>query len=111
MESYRARQDMCGAKKPNARAELWSVYFKGQGTLTLNHGKKCLMLNQSGILNNERKILKFSKIYFKDALFYLYNCNVFVLFLILWYLPTFITVELLYTLYNCYLGDKINWPL
>ena len=38
MESYRARQDMCGAKKRNARAELLSVYFKGQGTLTLNHG-------------------------------------------------------------------------
>ena len=38
MKSYRARQDICGAKKPNARAELLSVYFKGQGTLTLNHG-------------------------------------------------------------------------
>ena len=37
MKSYRARQDMCGAKKRNAYAVLLSVYFKGQGRLTLNH--------------------------------------------------------------------------
>lgn len=35
MESYRALQDVYGAKTRNAYAVLLSVYFKGQGRLTL----------------------------------------------------------------------------